>query len=83
MSDIQAGRFMSETKHYVYVIEEAEDGIYWVYVPDLPGCATFETSPDRIEGNFREAAQLCLNYYRDRGLTTPTPQARVGTVTVA
>lgn len=74
---------MSASKSYAYVIERAEDGSYWAYLPDLPGCTTTADSPDEVEGKLREAVDLYLSYYRERGEPGPTPQARVGTVTAA
>lgn len=74
---------MDPTKSYVYVIERAEDGSYWAYLPDLPGCATSADSPDAVERQLYEAVELYLSYFRERGLSPPTPQARVGTLTAA
>ena len=74
---------MSEAKSYVYVIERAEDGSYWAYFPDLPGCATSADSPEQVERQLHEAVDLYLSYFRDRGLPPPSPQARVGTLTAA
>jgi alpha-beta hydrolase superfamily lysophospholipase len=39
---------MQEEKSYAYVIERAEDGGYWAYFPDLPGCATTADPCDRF-----------------------------------
>jgi predicted RNase H-like HicB family nuclease len=74
---------MAENKSYVYVIERAEDGSYWAYLPDLPGCATSADSPEQVERQLPEAVNLYLSYFRDRGLPPPSPQARVGTLTAA
>jgi predicted RNase H-like HicB family nuclease len=74
---------MTQAKSYVYVMERAEDGSYWAYLPDLPGCTTTANSADEIEGKLHEAVELYLSYYRDRGLPTPAPVARVGTLTAA
>jgi|HubBroStandDraft_1064217.scaffolds.fasta_scaffold151572_2 predicted RNase H-like HicB family nuclease len=74
---------MNEAKSYVYVIERAEDGSYWAYFPDLPGCATSADSPEQVERQLHEAVDLYLSYFRDRGLPPPSPQARVGTLTAA
>lgn len=74
---------MGQAKSYVYVIERAEDGSYWAYLPDLPGCATTAGSPEEVERQLHEAVDLYLSYYRERGLPPPPPQARVGTVTAA
>jgi predicted RNase H-like HicB family nuclease len=74
---------MSQGKSYAYVIERADDGSYWAYLPDLPGCATSGDSPEAVERQLYEAVDLYLSYYRDGGLPPPTPQARVGTLTAA
>lgn len=74
---------MTEAKTYVYVIERAEDGSFWAYLPDLPGCATSGESPERVESQLQEAVSLYLSYYHDRGLPTPSPHARAGTLTAA
>ena len=68
---------------YAYVIERAEDGSYWAYLPDLPGCTTTAESVEAVEAQLGEAVELYLSYYRDRGLPPPPPQARVGTLTAA
>jgi predicted RNase H-like HicB family nuclease len=71
---------MADEKSYVYVIERAEDGSYWAY---LPGCATCADLPEQVERQLPEAVELYLSYFRDRGLPPPAPQARVGTLTAA
>jgi predicted RNase H-like HicB family nuclease len=74
---------MSQAKSYVYVVERPEDGSYWAYLPDLPGCATSGVTPEEVERQLPEAVELYLSYYRDRGQPFPTTQARVGTLTAA
>jgi len=74
---------MAEAKSYVYVVERADDGAYWAYLPDLPGFTTCAQSPEEIENKLLEAVDLYLSYYRDRGLPTPASTARVGTLTAA
>ena len=74
---------MQQTKTYVYVIERADDGSYWAYLPDLPGCTTSADSPEEVERQLHEAVDLYLSYYTERGLPPPPPQARVGTLTAA
>ena len=74
---------MSAAASYAYVIERADDGSYWAYLPDLPGCATSADSAEQVEAQLPEAVALYLSYYRDRGLPLPSPQARVGTLTAA
>jgi predicted RNase H-like HicB family nuclease len=74
---------MDQGKSYVYVVERAEDGSYWAYLPDLPGCATSADSVEQVERQLPEAVNLYLSYYHERGLPPPPPQARVGTLTAA
>ncbi len=74
---------MDEPKSYAYVVERAEDGSYWAYLPDLPGCVTTAESPEQVERQLPEAVQLYLSYYPERQLPVPVPQARVGTLTAA
>ena len=74
---------MNQPSSYVYVIERAEDGNYWAYLPDLPGCATSAETPEQVERQLPEAVELYLSYFRDRGLPAPVAQARVGKLTAA
>ncbi len=74
---------MTQPTSYAYVIERAEDGSYWAYLPDLPGCTTTADSPEQVERQLPEALELYLSYYTDRGLPPPPPQARVGTLRAA
>lgn len=74
---------MNAAKSYAYVIERADDGFYWAYLPDLPGCTTCAESPEQVERQLNEAVELYLSYYGDRGQPLPLPQARVGTLTAA
>ena len=74
---------MNQDKSYAYVIERADDGSCWAYLPDLPGCATTADSPDEVEKRLREAVELYLSYYSERGLPPPEPQARVGRLSAA
>jgi predicted RNase H-like HicB family nuclease len=74
---------MDAPKSYVYVIERGEGGHYWAYLPDLPGCVTSAESVEQVERQLREAVDLYLVYFHDRGLPPPSPQARVGTLSAA
>jgi predicted RNase H-like HicB family nuclease len=76
-------RAVEKAKGYAYVIERAEDGSYWAYLPDLPGCTTTADSPEQVERQLPEAVELYLSYYSERGLSPPPPQARVGTLSAA
>jgi predicted RNase H-like HicB family nuclease len=62
---------MAEKTAYVYVIEQANYGSYWAYLPDLPGCTTTAQTAEEIESKLQEAVELYLSYYRDRGQSPP------------
>ena len=68
---------------YLYVIEKANDGSYSAYVPDLPGCTTTAPSAEEIEPKLKEAVELYLSYYRDRGQSPPPARAKVGSLIAA
>lgn len=68
---------------YVYVVERTDDGGYWAYLPDLPGCTTRGDTPEELRQRLPQAVQLYLSYYRDRGQPLPQPTAQTGTVSAA
>ncbi len=70
-------------REYAYVIERADDGGYWAYLSDLPGCTTTGESVTEVEEQLHEAVELYLSYYRERGLKPPEPRSRVGTLPAA
>jgi len=74
---------MSLNTNYAYVIERAEDGGYWAYLPDLPGCATAGATPEEVERQLPEAVKLYLEYFDQRGLPKPAAVTRVGTLSAA
>ena len=74
---------MTTSTQYAYVIEQGKDGGYWAYLPDLPGCTTTSETLENIEKKLREAVELYLSYYRDKGEPVPRASARVGTLTAA
>lgn len=49
-----------ETKQFVVVIEEDEDGRYVGSVPNLPGCHSQGDSLDELMENMKEAIELYL-----------------------
>ena len=73
----------NSSAEYVYVIEQAEDGTYWAYLPDLPGCTSAADTIQDLEPRIKEAVDLYLSHYRERGEPPPKPSARVGRVVAA
>jgi predicted RNase H-like HicB family nuclease len=74
---------MAESRQYAYVIERAEDGAFWAYLPDLPGCVTSGESLEEVAQKLPEAVELYLSHYAERGLEPPPARARVGTLKAA
>ena len=62
---------------YAVVIERAEDGLLWAYVPDLPGCTSNGETMDAVRSNVRDAIELHLNSLRRHNEPVPPPSARV------
>ena len=60
---------------YVVVIEQAEDGSYSAYVPDLPGCVAVGDSREEAAELIRDGIQLHLESLREHGEPVPAPRA--------
>jgi predicted RNase H-like HicB family nuclease len=59
---------------YVYVIEQAEDGSYSAFVPDLPGCTTCGVTADEVRLNIKDAVDTYIESLRDHN--EPVPQSK-------
>ena len=68
---------------YVVVYEQAEDGGWGAYLPDLPGCITLADTREEAQVLIREAVELYLDELRGRGTKIPEPRSATGTITVA
>jgi predicted RNase H-like HicB family nuclease len=68
---------------YVYIIEQAEDGSYSAYVPDLPGCTTCGDSPDEIRRNIRDAVDSYIESLREHNEPVPPPRSTSDVVEAA
>ncbi len=68
---------------YVVVIEQAGDGSFSAYVPDLPGCVTSGDSVNEVRVLIAEAVALHLDSLRSHGETVPTPATTVHVVHAA
>jgi predicted RNase H-like HicB family nuclease len=58
---------------YVYVIEQAADGSYSAFVPDLPGCTTSGDTADEVRLNIKDAVDTYIESLREHN--EPVPQA--------
>ncbi|MGF1634592.1 MAG: type II toxin-antitoxin system HicB family antitoxin [Phycisphaerae bacterium] len=68
---------------YVYIMEQAPDGSYSAYVPDLPGCTSCGDTPDELHANLREAVDLYLDDLKAAGEPFPKPTTTAGHVEAA
>ncbi|MEM7576218.1 MAG: type II toxin-antitoxin system HicB family antitoxin [Planctomycetota bacterium] len=68
---------------YIVVIEQADDGGFAAYVPDLPGCVAAGESREQTEQLIREAIPLHVESLREHGEPIPHPRTTVTTVTAA
>jgi predicted RNase H-like HicB family nuclease len=64
---------------YAVVIEQADDGGFGAYAPDLPGCVAVGETEDEVLALMREAIALHLVAMREAGEQVPDPS----TVSVA
>ena len=66
---------------YPIVIEQAADGGYGAWCPDLPGCVVLGDSYDECVSQMREAISFHLDGLRKAGELIPAPTA-VGAETI-
>jgi predicted RNase H-like HicB family nuclease len=60
---------------YVVIYEQAGDGAWSAYIPDLPGCVSGGTTRTEAERNIREAVALYLS-----DTEAPAPRSFAGVV---
>lgn len=63
---------------YAIVIEQAQDGGFGAWSPDVPGCVALGDTPEEAVSEMREAIRGHLEVLRELGQPLPTP----GTVRV-
>ena len=68
---------------YVVVIEQAEDGSYSAYVPDLPGCVSCGDTPTEVRENIKEAVALYVDYLRQNKKPIPPASTAADIVSAA
>jgi len=68
---------------YLYIIEQAPDGSYSAYVPDLPGCTTCGDSVAEVRSSIKDAVDCYLDSLRAHGEPIPLPTSRVEMVETA
>jgi predicted RNase H-like HicB family nuclease len=58
---------------YVAVLEEADDGGWGAFLPDLPGCVAIGETKEEAERLIREAVPLHIEALRENGAPVPEP----------
>lgn len=69
--------------NFTVVIEEADDGSYSAYVPDLPGCVSCGDTPGEALDSIREAIQGHIQTLREFGEPVPKPRSIASVVYAA
>jgi|tagenome__1003787_1003787.scaffolds.fasta_scaffold18663234_2 predicted RNase H-like HicB family nuclease len=58
---------------YLVIIEQASDGSYSAYVPDVPGCVSCGDTLDEVRAMIQEALEFHFEGMRRAGLPIPSP----------
>lgn len=61
------------TDKYLIVIEQASDGSYSAYLPDVPGCVSCGDTVEEVKAMIQEALDFHLEGMRQAGLPIPLP----------
>jgi predicted RNase H-like HicB family nuclease len=64
---------------YVVIYEQAEDGGWGAYIPDLPGVVALGTTRTEVAERIQEALTAYADDLRERGRVLPVPQHSAGT----
>lgn len=67
---------------YVAIYEQAEDGGWGAYLPDLPGVVALGQSRAEVAERIQEALAAYAEDLRERGASLPPPHHTAGTVAV-
>lgn len=65
---------------YVVIYEQAEDGGWGAYLPDIPGVVALGGSREEVAAGIKEALSAYLEDLHDRGLSLPAPHHVAGTI---
>lgn len=64
------------------ITEREDDGRYSVYVPDLPGCASWGETRDEALVNIRDAIEVYVGGLKADGQSIPQPRSSVEAVSI-
>ncbi len=65
---------------YVVIYEQAEDGTWGAFIPDLPGVVALGTTRSEVTERIQEALSAFADDLRDRGRLLPVPHHATGVV---
>ncbi|MEA2375127.1 MAG: hypothetical protein QOD53_1590 [Thermoleophilaceae bacterium] len=65
---------------YLVIYEQAEDGGWGAYLPDLPGVVALGASRDEVASRIREALSVYAEELRVAGEQLPEPSSAAGYV---
>jgi predicted RNase H-like HicB family nuclease len=65
---------------YVVIYEQAEDGGWGAYIPDLPGVVALGATRSEVGTRIKEALTAYSEDLRGRGKSLPTPHHVAGTI---
>ncbi|HEV2973566.1 MAG TPA: type II toxin-antitoxin system HicB family antitoxin [Solirubrobacteraceae bacterium] len=65
---------------YVVIYEQADDGGWGAYIPDLPGVVALGPTRGDVTERIREALTAYTDDVRDRGGSLPAPHHAAGTL---
>ena len=65
---------------YVVIYEQADDGAWGAYMPDVPGVVALGPTREVVGDRIREALAAYAEDLRERGQVLPAPHHSVGTV---
>jgi predicted RNase H-like HicB family nuclease len=60
---------------YAVIVEQADDGGYGAWAPDLPGCVALGDTIEECLAEMRDAIDLYVDVLRERGDEIPQPRA--------
>jgi predicted RNase H-like HicB family nuclease len=65
---------------YVVIYEQADDGGWGAYIPDLPGVVALGATSAEVGERIKKALTAYSEDLRDRGQSLPAPHHAAGTV---
>jgi predicted RNase H-like HicB family nuclease len=65
---------------YVVIYEQAKDGAWGAYFPDLPGVVALGATRSEVGERIKEALAAYADDLRERGESLPAPHHTTGTV---